>query len=393
MSEMHAGRRKFIGTAATLAAAYGLQPGNAFAYEKNAPPLTLVASSPHLWNAVALMHSGRMFVGMPRWPGFTDTFSVAELLPSGELKPYPGGGWNDYPTTGPDPIKSGAVDLTKTWVCVNTIHAFDGVTLWVLDQGANAIDSGSDVPGSQKLVQIDTRTDKVIRVLTFGHDILPPGSGLNDLRIGGGKIYMTDSGLGAIVIVDLATGKAIRRLADDPSTKADPHRPKIGRYGHWLTLADGTPQVTNADPIELTADHRWLYYQAASGPLYRIETRYLLDTAMSEKTLGTKVEYVYDTPTLGGTAMDTKGNIYLAESYRPRISVLSPDGTLRTLIEDDRLVGADALLISPDRHLYIPMSQVPNLQFVQGPNGKDLRTRPFEIYKLPLPARYGNLIP
>jgi hypothetical protein len=113
---------------------------------------------------------------------------------------------------------------------------------------------------------------------------------------------------------------------------------------------------------------------------------------MSEKTLGTKVEYLYDTPTLGGTATDTKGNIYLAESYRPRISVLSPDGTLRTLIEDDRLVGADALLISPDRHLYIPMSQVPNSQFVQGPNGKDLRTRPFEIYKLPLPARYGNMI-
>ncbi|MEW6342189.1 MAG: L-dopachrome tautomerase-related protein [Pseudomonadota bacterium] len=373
-------RRTLLKGVAAIAA-LGTLP--ALGYEKNQPTLELVATSPtHLWNAVTLTSSGRMFAAMPRWPGFTSTPSVIEIRPDGELRPYPGRGWNDW--------REGK-DATRAFVCVNTAHCFDGTYLWVVDTGSLPLSPTSVQRGAQKLVQIDTRNDQVVSTIVFD-DLLPAGASLNDLRIGGGYIYLTESGLGSIVVVDLNTGQKLHRLANDPTTKADPKRPKIGRGGKWLTLPDGTPQVTNADPIELSPDNQWLYYQPASGPLYRVPTRYLIDSSVSEQTLSSKVEYVYDTPTLGGTAMDSSGNIFLAESARPRISVLAPDGSVRTLVEDDRLWGGDALFITKDRYLYIPLSQVPDLQFLQGPNGRDMVQRPFKIFRVKLPERYGGPI-
>lgn len=376
-------RRTFVKCAvgALTASAYSTVPTLARAYPSGQPALELVAQSPeNLWNAVAIMGNGRMFAGLPRWPGYTDTPSVVEVLPNGQLRPYPGGGWNNW--------KSGG-DATRAFVCVNTVHAFDGIHLWVVDTGSVPLAAPLGQRGAQKLVKIDTRTDRVVQVYTFD-DILTGDASLNDLRIGGTKIYMTESGVGSIVVIDTKTGKMLRRLVDDASTKADPKRPKIGRAGKAMTLPDGRLQLTNADPIELSPDHQWLYYQPASGPLYRVPTRYLNDPSVSEKALAAKVEYVYDTPTLGGTAMDDRGNLFLAESARPRISALAPDGTLRTVIEDERLWGGDALFITPDRHLYIPLSQVPDLGFVQGPGGTDHTTKPFKIFRVKLSQRYGG---
>jgi len=63
------------------------------------------------------------------------------------------------------------------------------------------------------------------------------------------------------------------------------------------------------------------------------------------------------------------------------------------VVEDERLWGGDALFISADRYLYIPLSQVSDLQFVQGLNGKDLSTRPFKIFRIALSSYYGGPIP
>ncbi|WP_186156428.1 L-dopachrome tautomerase-related protein [Burkholderia gladioli] len=378
------GRRAFMkGTAAMATLAATGLPALAHAYPADQPVPELVAQSPeHLWNAVTFTRGGRMFAGLPRWPGFTDTPSVVEILRDGSLRPYPGGGWNDW--------KRGR-DATHAFVCVNTVHCFDGIHLWVVDTGSVPLEAALGQRGAQKLVKIDTRSDRVVQTYTFD-DLLPGDASLNDLRIGGDTIYLTESGVGSIVTIDTRTGKMQRRLTGDKSTVADPSRPKLGRADKPMTLPDGKPQVTNADPIELSPGHRWLYYQAASGPLYRVATRDLLDTSLSEAALATKVQYVNDTPTLGGTAMDSHGNLFMAEANRPRISVLAPDGTLRVLLEDDRLWGGDALFITPDRYLYIPLSQVPDLQFVQGPGGQDHTTRPFKIYRVKLPTRYGGPI-
>lgn len=344
-------------------------------------PLELVAQSPtHLWNAITVTDDGRMFAGMPRWPGFEVTPGLVEIKPDGSLVPYPGGKWNQW--------KPGD-DARKAFVQVNAVHGFDGQTFWVVDQGTAPGDKQAK-PGEQKLVQIDSRTNKVIRSLSFGPEVMPAGASFNDLRIHGDWAYLTESGLGSVIVVNLKTGKGLRRLADDPTTKQV--RPKVGRDNKWMVLPDGTPQITNADPIELSPDGAWLYYQPASGPLYRVPTAGLRDASLSEADLSKQVEFVYDTGTLGGTAMDDQGNLFLAEADHARISVLKPDGSLHTLVQDDRLWGGDALFITKDGYLYIPIAQVSDLKFLQGPGGQDHVTYPFKIWRLKLPAGYGGPI-
>lgn len=77
--------------------------------------------------------------------------------------------------------------------------------------------------------------------------------------------YLTDAspeGPNGIVVVDLACGRAMRRLNDHPSTKPDPAlvlnaegQPLIQKIGP----DKGKPFAVGADGIALSADGRYLY--------------------------------------------------------------------------------------------------------------------------------------
>lgn len=343
--------------------------------------LTEVARLPWLCNAVALTQDSRMFVGLPRWPTNEQSPSVAEVMPDGSLKPFPGGDWNDWESGKP---------TADAFVCVNAIHIFDDDTLWVVDQGSPFFGPQIDRE-AHKVLQFDTRTGKLLRKFVFDETVLPPGASLNDLRLDAENAYFTDSGAGAIVIVNLKTGRMLRRLAGDPSTKASVNRPPYGENGQPLQHADGTVLQVNSDPIEISPDGKWLYFQPLTGPLYRVPTRSLRDTKLSEAELGHQVEFVYDTPPLTGTAIDSAGNLYLAEMNRPRVTVYTPDRRLVVLAEDDRLWGPDAMIISKQRDLYIPVPQTGRLAGNRGPGGKDGVARPYKIYRLRLPDWLGNV--
>ena len=340
------------------------------------PKLTEVASIPWLCNAVALTHSGRLFAGLPRWPTNEKTPSVAEILPDGKLQPFPGGKWNQG--------VEGSNNGEDVFVCVNTIHIFDDDTLWVVDQGNKNLSRNA-----QKLLQFDTNTGKLLRRFTFSETILPEGGNINDLRLDSENIYLTDSGLGAIIVINLKTEKMLRRLAGHYSTQATSDRPPFGENGQLLQKSDGSMVLVNSDPIEISPDGKWLYYQPLTGPLYKVPTQALRDETLSEDELGKRVQFVYDTPTLVGTAIDSKGNIYLAEFDRPRVTVLAPDGSLRVVVEDERLWGPDAMFISNKHELYIPCPQSGRLAANRGPGGKDAVVRPYRIYKLTLPVSAG----
>ncbi|NIE73549.1 glyoxalase [Pantoea sp. Ap-967] len=342
-------------------------------------PLTEVARLDWLCNAVALTSGGRLFVGLPRWPGFEKTPSIAEVLPDGSLKPFPGGQWNAWA-----PGKPSAEALVK----INTIHIFDDDTLWAIDQGEDAGPKGIN-PG-QKILQFDTRDGKLLRSISLPASVLPAGANLNDLRLDSEHAYVTDSGLGAIIVVNLKTGEAVRRLAGHPSTQMAPERRPIGENGQPLLLADGSDHQVHSDPIEISPDGQWLYYQPLSGPLWRVPTAALRDTRISEAELGKQVEFVHDTSPLTGTAMDSAGNVYLGEYDRPRVSVYAPDGTLRVVAEDPRLWNPDAMIISDQRELYIPVPQSARMASNRGPGGQDAIVRPFMIYKVQLPAALGG---
>ncbi|MEM9367723.1 MAG: hypothetical protein AAGD07_17160 [Planctomycetota bacterium] len=46
-------------------------------------------------NGVAVTDEGRVFVSMPQWTA-VDSPSVAEVDQQGNLKPFPGGTWNEF---------------------------------------------------------------------------------------------------------------------------------------------------------------------------------------------------------------------------------------------------------------------------------------------------------
>ncbi|MBD1551102.1 SMP-30/gluconolactonase/LRE family protein [Pseudomonas typographi] len=375
-------RRHFCRAAAigggTLALAGGPM-AKAQALFQAGQPLTEVASLDWLCNAVALTSSGRLFVGLPRWPGFENTPSIAEVLPDGTLKPFPGGHWNNWA-----PGKPSAQALVK----INTIHIFDDDTLWAIDQGEDAGPNG--INPAQKILQFDTRTGKLLRSITLAPSVLPAGANLNDLRLDGEHAYVTDSGLGAIIVINLRTGTSLRRLADHPSTKMIPTRRPIGEGGHVLLMPDGSDHQVHSDPIEISPDGKWLYYQALTGPLWRVPTAALRDTQVTEKALGDRVEFVYDTGALTGTAIDSAGNLYLAEYDKPRVTVLSPQGELRVVVEDPRLWNPDAMFISDQRELYIPVPQSARMASNRGPGGVNGLQLPFKLYKVQLPPTLGG---
>jgi len=341
--------------------------------------LTEVARLDWLCNAVALTSDGRLFVGLPRWPGFEKTPSIAEVMPDGTLKPFPGGHWNDWA-----PGKPSDAALVK----INTIHIFDDDTLWAIDQGEDAGPKGSNL--GQKILQFDTRSGKLLRSISLPASVLPAGANLNDLRLDSEHAYVTDSGLGGIIVVNLRTGEAVRRLAGHPSTQMIPTRRPIGEDGHVLLLPDGSDHQVHSDPIEISPDGLWLYYQPLSGPLWRVPTAGLRDLGLSDETLGKQVQFVYNTSPLTGTAIDSAGNIYMGEYDKPRVTVYSPDGTLRVVAEDARLANADAMIISDQRELYIPVPQSARMASNRGPGGKDALELPFKIYKLQLPTHLGD---
>ncbi|WJD72254.1 L-dopachrome tautomerase-related protein [Pseudomonas asiatica] len=357
-------------TCTSLAHAYDIPPSG--------QPLIEVAKLDWLCNAVALTSDGRLFVGLPRWPGFEKTPSIAEVMPDGSIKPFPGGQWNDWA-----PGKPSAQALVK----INTIHIFDDDTLWAIDQGEDAGKKGVN-PG-QKILQFDTRNGKLLRSISLPEAVLPAGANLNDLRLDSEHAYVTDSGLGAIIVVNLRTGEAVRRLAGHPSTQMNPERRPLGENSQPLLLADGSDHQVHSDPIELSPDGKWLYYQPLSGPLWRVPTKALRDASVTEAELAKKVEFVYDTSPLTGTAMDSAGNIYLGEYDKPRVTALAPDGTVRVVAQDSRLWNPDAMIISDQRELYIPVPQSARMASNRGPGGKDSIVPPFMIYKVQLPAAFG----
>ncbi|WP_223255110.1 L-dopachrome tautomerase-related protein [Pseudomonas putida] len=146
----------------------------------------------------------------------------------------------------------------------------------------------------------------------------------------------------------------------------------------------------HSDPIEISPDGKWLYYQPLSGPLWRVPTAGLRDTKLSEEALGKQVEFVYNTSPLTGTAIDSAGNVYLGEYDKPRVTVYSPDGTLRVVAEDERLSNPDAMIISDQRELYIPVPQSARMASNRGPGGKNALQLPFKIYKMQLPKHLGD---
>lgn len=154
--------------------------------------------------------------------------------------------------------------------------------------------------------------------------------------------YITDAGVPGIIVINLASGSALRLLNDDPSTSA--YMPTSGE-GTLMHASGGAFEYIYADQHEVSPDLAYYYYQPCSGGMSRIQTKYL-DMAFYNSTLATTIsQYVEPyarTPSTGGTAIDAQGNIYNSDTDFQRILKIAPNGTMSVLVEDPRLLWVDA---------------------------------------------------
>lgn len=316
---------------------------------------------------VTVSQDGRIFACFPRWRE-NIPFSVVEVFADGTSKPYPDTTWNSW---------KGAPEKGRfTNVQSVLVH---GNSLYVLDP-ANPMFKG--VIGKPMLYEFDLATNKLKRTYSFSRGSAPRNSYLNDLRIDhlSQKAYITDSGVGAIVVLDLNSGKAWRVLDKHQSTKSENVVLKIeGRP----FLIQGTAPKIHSDGIALSPDNQFLYYHALTGyELYSVPTSMLSHEKIKTEEIVDQVKPEGKTPAPDGMIFDSQGNLYMADLENKSVVYRTLGGEFRTLIHHPDIKWPDTFAIDPGGNLLFTDS----LLNVALP-GSDVGELVFPIYKVPLPVK------
>jgi sugar lactone lactonase YvrE len=320
--------------------------------------LEKVAGFDHQVTGVTVSEDGRIFVNFPRWTEDSPV-SVAELGKDGTLTPYPDEEWNAWRNA-----RKEDVTPHDHWVCVQSVVADGRGSLWVLDPAAPAM--SHVVAGGPKLVRIDLASGRVAQTIAFGQDAAPQGSYLNDVRFSndGKYAFITDSGVtGALLVVEVASGKARRVLDGHPSTQMKKGL-KVKTDGKELRMPDGRGVEFSADGIALSDDGQYLYWQAIKGEdLYRIPTAVLCNEGMRGEDVSARVEPFGKNGVADGLMIARGTNdMYISALEEDAVKVRDlgqgPQANARTVVQDGRLRWPDTFSQGLDGTIYVTASHI-----------------------------------
>jgi sugar lactone lactonase YvrE len=336
------------------------------------PKLQQIAAFPDQQvTGITVAADGRIFVNFPYWSN-AHPVSVAQLGENSALTPYPDSNWNS---------NEGPVD--RRFVCVQSVVADDQGALWVLDPASVKMEGV--VSGGAKLVKIDLKTNKVIQDIVFPDSVAPKKSYLNDVRIDtrNGFAFITDSGIGGLVVVDLKSGQARRVLQNHPSTKAEPAVALVIEGVKLVDPKTGEPVQVHSDGIAYDKAGGVIYYQALAGrTLYRIPVPDLENVNLPDADLAKLIETVATVPAADGLAF-RNGSIYstaIEQNAIVRIDLASK--LLEVVTKDSRLKWPDTLSFGPDGSLYATNSQIHLTARFN--HGVSKISEPFGVYRIPL---------
>lgn len=321
---------------------------------------------------VTVSAKGRVFVNFPFWSD-DHTTSVAEIV-NGQPKAFPDDAWNR---------KDGSPD--KRWVCVQSVVIDDQDALWVLDPAAPKTEA--IVKGGPKLVKIDLSTNQVAQTIPFDETIAPERSYLNDVRFDtkSGHAFITDSGTGALVVVDLKSGKARRLLGEHHATKIEPDAEIVVDGMKIIDPKTGKAPAFHSDGIAYDQAGGWLYFHPLTGhTMWRVKADCLRDESLDSAQIGAKLENLGKTPKPDGMLEGRDNTVYLAAFEKNAIVRFNADKkSTDTLIEDDRLQWPDTLAWGPDEYLYVTTSQIHRMPKFHG--GQSKQQGPYRVFRLKLP--------
>ena len=312
--------------------------------------LRQVASSQQLqWTGVAQSSGGRLFVNYPRWSDRYE-FAVAEVQGDSSpstVTPYPDAQTNDWSPDAPT-----APMWQDRFVGIQSVHIDRQGRMWVLDTGLV-----NESQARQAVVyEIDLNTDTIKRTLILPFQVAPEGSYINDIRItpDGQWGFISDSGLGAIIVLNTRTGEARRVLADHPSTKGNSDRIITIDDRPLLVNETGKPPVIHCDGIAISPDAKWVYYKAISAdPLYRVPVAMLTDDRIPAAQLADSIENLGNAPITDAMIFDDHANLYFSALEHNAIIYRSPDGQYHDLVRDPIISWPDSFAIDHHHNLLV----------------------------------------
>lgn len=287
---------------------------------------------------IAVGPDGRIFLSVHEFYG--QALKMVELLADGATRPYPNSAWAYTPDSHSNTGLYGVLGLN--------VDA-QGI-LWMLDT------SGQDRAG--RLVAWNTKTEQLHRVIYLAQPIIQTGSFLNDLAIdlSNQAIYIADTGLGAIIVVDLETGMARRVLESASATKAEAIDMVID--GKVVELG-GQPARLGINPITIDPRNEYVYFGAMTGTkLYRVSTQNLLNCSLSDAELAQRVEVFGNKPISDGITIDNAGHVYITAITDNAIGVVTPAGDYKTLVTDTSLSWPDGFATGADGYIYATINEL-----------------------------------
>lgn len=251
--------------------------------------------------------------------------------------------------------------------------------LWSLDPGFHGLKQ-------PRLLAVDLATKSVAHRWDIPREICGLGSYAQDFQVSpdGKTVYIADIGVmakaPAIVVYDVATGRARRLLERDATVSDKPYL--INAKGREMVLLGGLFKMHPAlDSIALDAAGEWLYYGPMSHEtLFRVRTADLLDPALPPATLAARVEAFGPKPQSDGLAMDLAGNVYITAVEHGSIARLGPDRKLVTLVKDPRWRWPDGLSFGPEDWLYLTDSAIPDI--MMKPKDHIRKSAPYYVYRV-----------
>jgi sugar lactone lactonase YvrE len=204
--------------------------------------------------------------------------------------------------------------------------------------------------------------------------------------------YITDSsgeGRNAIVVVDLGSGKAWRRLVNIPAVSpTQGFVPTVWGEPVYTNGTTGMP-ISNvnfgADGIAISSDGKTLWFSTTGGrQLYSVPTARLLDQSPYAELLAEgSVQYHGEKGLSDGLESDSNGLVYAGDIEANSIVTFDPKtGVVSQYTRDPRYSWTDTMSVGNDGYLYFTENQLWRSPGYQG--GVDRRVKPYVLFRTPL---------